>query len=75
MVQETDKDSPYFGEWSSVPIDMCKPSRHCGCGNREAGMENCDHFFYDTDDKQRAKDELQHRLKNGEVAKIVEVKK
>jgi hypothetical protein len=45
--------------------------RHCGCGDREDGMCNCDYFFYDTDDYQRALEELENRKRQGQTAKIV----
>ncbi|MDP2692165.1 MAG: hypothetical protein Q8O88_00835 [bacterium] len=54
-IQETDKDSIYYCEWFRANVCMCNTERHCGCADKEAGLENCDHFFDDTDDYEVAK--------------------
>jgi hypothetical protein len=54
--QETDKNDFDYGKWFKLPLEMCTKDRHCGCGDREAGLENCDNFYYDTDEEQRAID-------------------
>ena len=73
QVLEEDKDDINYGEWYPVSLEMCSKERHCGCVDREAGLENCDHFFSDTNNKQVAEDYKKVLEEQGTTARVKEV--
>ncbi len=72
QILEEDKEEIDYGKWYTVPLEMCTKERHCGCADREAGLENCSHFFYDTKNKQIAKDYKEVLEKEGNTVRIKE---
>ncbi len=71
QILEEDKDSIDYGKWYSVAIEMCTNSRRCGCADREAGLENCSHFFYDTHDKYAAEERKAYYEEQGNKVRII----
>lgn len=73
-LMEDEKDSVFYGEWNPIPLQMCESSRHCGCGDREAGMENCDNFFNDTEHYELAKEVFNVEKSRGNEVRIIKIK-
>lgn len=71
---DEDKDSISFGKWFSIPLEMCRPSRHCGCYDK-GEMDNCDFAFDDTECLQVAKDKKEMLEEDGLKVRIKNSKK
>ena len=69
---DEEEGSLTFGEWLPIPLEICRPSRHCGCYDK-GQMDLCDNSFLDTDSNQVAKDMKECLDKEGTKAKIVVV--
>ena len=61
---EEDENEMSYGKWISVPLEMCRGNRHCGCYDKEE-QYICDYVFYDTDCEQVALDKKESLAKEG----------
>lgn len=68
-VMETDKEAPDYGEWNSIAIEMCRPSRHCGCYDK-GKLDDCDHMFFETEHLDIAQYKAEQLEKSGAVVRI-----